>query len=94
MDARKVLSTDRSEWPIREAKNNWNSPCGRPTRTDGLRHGVCLAVLIEALGEGMLLLRACGGDDGVGGLALGLALQERKERHLRSWRMAERKKKK
>ena len=28
----------------------------------------------------MIPLRACGGGDGVGGLALGLALQERKER--------------
>jgi len=47
--------------------------------TDGLRHGVRLAILIEALGEG-LFRGGRGINDGVGGLALGLALEEGQER--------------
>ena len=50
-------------------------------RTDGLGHGVGIAILVEAFGEGMLLRRRSGRSDGVGGLALGLALEEGEERH-------------
>ena len=53
----------------------------RNVRTDGLGHGVGIAILVEALGEGMLLRRRSGRSDGVGGLALGLALKEGEERH-------------
>lgn len=50
-------------------------------RTDGLGHGVGVAIFVEAFGEGMLLRRRSGRSDGVGGLALGLALEEGEERH-------------
>ena len=50
-------------------------------RTDGLGYGVGVTILVEAFGEGMLLRRRSGRSDGVGGLALGLALEEGEERH-------------
>ena len=53
----------------------------RNVRTDGLGHGVGIAILVEALGEGMLLRRRSGRSGGVGGLTLGLALEEGQERH-------------